>query len=38
MAQGPSDTILNSDPDHASDSGVESPKSGSSGSAEVCAL
>jgi len=26
------------DPDHASDSGVQSPKSGSSGSAEVCAL
>ena len=28
MAQGPSDT---SDPDHASDLGVQSPKSGSSG-------
>jgi len=26
------------DPDHASDLGVQSPKSGSSGSAEVCAL
>ena len=26
------------DPDHASDPGVQSPKSGSSGSAEVCAL
>ena len=26
------------DPDHASDPGVQSPKSGSSGSAEVCAV
>jgi len=26
------------DPDHASDPGVQSPKSGSSGSAEVCGL
>ena len=26
------------DPDHASDPGVQSPKSGSSGSAKVCAL
>jgi len=26
------------DPDHASDPGVQSPKSGSSGSEEVCAL
>ena len=26
------------DPDHASDAGVQSPKSGSSGSAEVCAV
>ena len=26
------------DPDHASDTGVQSTKSGSSGSAEVCAL
>ena len=39
MDQGPSDTILvGGDPDHASDPGVQSPKSGSSGSAEVCAL
>jgi len=38
MAQGPSDTIFGGDPDHASDLGVQSPKSGSSGSAEVCTL
>jgi len=40
MAQGPSDTILVAIriPDHASDPGVQSPKSGFSGSAEVCAL
>jgi len=35
MAQGPSDNNFGGDPDHASDPGVQSPKSGS---AEVCAL
>ena len=31
-------SVFGGDPDHASDPGVQSPKSGSFGSAEVCAL
>jgi len=38
MAQGPSDNNFGGNPDHASDPGVQSPKSGSCGSAEVFSL